>query len=225
VRIDTQPQDDWIVGHRKGEPPARSTDQPDAGGWLGFAQPDDGGKPLWTNGVSIVGAGRMGVMTLKGGDSSWLISNTKRADIQDCIIVARVEFPEHSSPTSRSAVGLLSRVQSGAAYSGLVGPHGNASIVIRGLRYAAGTRMLAMGELGRPPGRFLYLVATVQGSRYELYCNGELAVVTDEVAETPGRVGIEVRDATIIVHDLKYRLLPTDPRYKEVYQPPAAPAP
>ncbi|NQT87105.1 hypothetical protein HQ560_10090, partial [bacterium] len=221
IKIDSLPQHDWVACHRRGTLPVRPTDRPDPSGWLGLSttlrHPQFPRYAIWSRTRWGASSGNTTVLSVSTYGQPHLALSTL-SGIRDCIITARVEFPERVVPDRSCSFGIVCRATGDGAYVGAVSPHGDAAISARKYRRSAGLDPIARGTLPVEPGRFLNVVAIVQGSRLELYCNGHRAVSTDQLPDTTGRVGVELTDGAAILHDVKYRLLPSDPGYDALYR-------
>lgn len=215
IQIVTAPQPDWVPCHSG--PAARQPLVPDPDGWLGMAHPDDGKYKMLTRGASIVSWADVGLFN-HGRRFGWICSTATGAKLRDCVATARVEF----LPATRgwdSSVGLIFRRRDRGEY--VASLFGNGLATVRRRRRDAKDRLdvddLATEHLFSPPRGVLRLVGVVQGRRLELYCNNRLLVTCDSLEAGDGAVGFEVEKTTAILHDFKFRPLPSDPLFDKLY--------
>ena len=97
---------------------------------------------------------------------------------------------------------------------------GGASLILRSRQRGHwGTDTIADGRAFRTPDGVLHLTVVALGKRLEVYCNGQLVLTSDELRLEPGSAGIEAIGARLIIHDVKWRPLPSDPLHKKLYDP------
>jgi hypothetical protein len=138
------------------------------------------------------------------------------------VLAARIEFLGEAGGEPRGVFGLGFRGRGRGAYLATVAAGGGAELWRVSSYWNPFGRCwsydpIASSDGFRPPAGPLYLVAMVRGKRVELFCNGELALAYDELPEEAGAVGFEVRRGAVLIHDVKWRPLPSDPRYRALY--------
>ena len=219
VVVVSKPQRDWLFIRHEGPPPLRRCDQPDARGWLGVSLPGWRGANILQRMRWIAGGGRFALcfgspLFVPHGQYSI------RGGFRDVVLSARFEPLDDVRRFYGGRVGFGFRSHRSALYRAWISPHGGAELERRFARegYLSWGRetVAASREFRTPPG-VLCLVAIVQGKHLELYCNGKLALACHDLAEEAGDVGYEVNGCAAAVHDFKFRLLPTDPKYQGIY--------
>jgi hypothetical protein len=187
-------------------------------GWLGLNLPGLRGIHVANRRTSSFLSGRMHVMNC-AADAEWVKTSAPRVAVRDCIVSARVEFVGDEAGGWGSGVALRVRERDQMAYSATVRRRGGASLILRSRQRGYwGTDEVADGREFRTPDGVLHLTAVAQGKRFELYCNGQLVLSSDELRLEPGSVGIEATRAHLIIHDFKWRPLPSDPLHGKLYR-------
>jgi len=223
VGIVSAPQPDWVSSVRPDAPPSRRCDRPDAAGWFGLSHPDDAVEAPLKRTRQEVPCGRGFAAGARGGTREGGLRHLQeRVAVRDCILTARVEFVGEGDRRGQDGFGLAFRGRDRAAYVAGVSPNGGAEVrriysYLNSFGKCWGDDRVADSDDFRTPPGPLHLVAVVRGKRVELFCNGELALVHDKLPEDPGSVGFEVQGVSVLVHDFKWRPLPSDPSYGKLY--------
>lgn len=214
ITIVSTPQDDWLSAQVAGGPPHRRCDVADPGGWLGIEHPARHWLTQWHRRTWGHHSGNFGIASgADEDDAYWAVKPRDR--IRDCVIIARCEFVGQPSRGYESAFSLLFRSRGRSHTVAKVRPEGGAEVwyrSVRGTRYWDTDRIAASHGFVPPSGVFR-VVAFVQGTRLELHCGGRHVLTTDKLREGDGQLGYKVEGATVIVHDFKWRPLPTDPLF------------
>jgi hypothetical protein len=215
IHIVTAPQSDWVRSEPAGAPPPRDCLRPDPQGWLGLAHADEG---VW------------GFIRREGWAMRWgrtLLANVSpqhgwnryipaQGRVRDFVVAARVEFAGPPKPHDGGAVSLTLRGGE-ETYLASVFPFGGIALRRRVGHSRDPAETLAEAPGFPAPGGIVYLAALVLGRRVELFCNGRPALAWDGLSETEGTVGIEIEASAAIIHDFRWRPLPSDPMYAKVY--------
>jgi len=216
VDIRTRPQDDWLESLRPGGPPPRTHDHPDADGWLGMAHPNLGGRTMPFRWTAALGWSDMAVL---GNQRARSDSGARKARVQDCVISAKVEMIEEAPETFESAVAVYFRFSPAkGGYDLVIHRRGGAFLRHYDSSFDKGrAARVASSPRPRETRGILHLTIVARGPRVEAYCNGQLILSHQAADAHPGVLGIGVDHSAMVVHDFKYRLLPSDPLYQKVY--------
>jgi len=225
ISIVSSPQEDWVPSHLEGDPPARRYDQPDANGWLG---PGGQGRRFTTTVNrywSSVGRGRTSICC-SGPRNSSVDRVNWEGTYRDCVIAGRCQFLGEPPESWRGSVSIVFRSDYTSEYVASLARRGGASLfyIYRPERYVEWSRRtLGHWPDFQMPSGPLYLVAMIQGTRLEVFCNGKLALAYNDLPEAEGQVGMGFKKSAGILYDFKFRPLPSDPMYKRIYGEKKAP--
>ena len=219
IEIVSAPQRDWMSSDRPGVLPPPRGPLPDQAGWVGMGGWDGEWLTCSHRCWWWVRAGRM--VALSSGPEKLRVSQGNWGfDHRDAVMSARCELAgEANADAWDSSVVLVLRSGLGSSMAVSLFRRGGAEL---GYKYRHErfvdwrTRTLTRNDDFVLPTGVLHLVAFAQGKRLEVYCNGRLALACDDLPEAEGRFGIGVKRAGLIVHDFKWRPLPTDPLFHKL---------
>jgi len=219
VFISSARQHDWTASHRPGGPPQRRSDQPDASGWLGMVFPDGGTTKMVGRSYAVTSWGHMAILD-SPRSYGWINSIAPHGAMRDGIVSTRLTFLTSKGYAYRSGVGLVFRRSGELLYTAVLRHIGGAELIQRSKTPEDGnwrSDVLARSREFRLPAGMLHLVAVFKTGRIDIYCNGKHVLGHDGLREVKGNVGIEAAAAKIIVHDFKFRPLPSDPLFGKLY--------
>jgi hypothetical protein len=214
IEIVSAGDESWMGSGVPGAPPDRRSDLPAPDGWLGFAHPDRPRRTPWLRDAHARHWGPCRIIA-GGQDNLAHWTTTPRAQVRDVALTARAEFLGQESGWFRDSFDLVFRHNPRFYYAARIFRRGGAALVFHstGRRGDVGEQRLAEAPDFAPPRGIWILRALAQGKHFELYCNGRLVLATDELDPDAGALGCRVESATVAIHDLKWRPLPSDPSY------------
>ena len=213
LRVIAEPQRDWILSRPATSPPMHRCDRPDARGWLGLDSPADGPNRCWQRRWWVSSWGSMAIISVRPGDGAVGV-NTLMPSATNCVIAVTGELAPDRGPewTERVAVWFRNNKQ---GYVHLVLPRRGGAWLE--LKRGRDKQTVARNPAFVLPDGIFRLVVIADGPRLDAYCNGEHVLSHEGVDVAAGRLGVDIKNGAAIIHDTRFRLLPGDPLYAEIY--------